>query len=86
VAGIERADDQLALAVDLHVLVLPVAVLAEDLGWLERVQRLRVRRVLDVIDAEPVGPGGHEHVPAHDGVELALHDVGGVRDSPDVLE
>jgi hypothetical protein len=86
VAWVKRADDQLALQIELHVLVLPVAVLAEDPRGLERVQRLGVRLVRDVVGPEAVATGGHEHVPARDGVELALHDLGGVRDTPDVLE
>ena len=36
---------------------------------------LGLRRVPDVIGPEAVATGGHEHVPARDGVELALHDV-----------
>ena len=85
VPRVERADDELAARVELHVLVLPVAVRGE-VGRQEGVQRLRVRGIAHVERAEAEAPRDHEHLAAPDGVELALGDAPGVRHPRDVLQ
>ena len=82
VPRIERADDQLALGVELHVLVLPVAAAASSAGRSRRqelVQRLRVRRVADVVRLEAEAARDDEDVLAAHLVELALGDAGRAR-------
>ena len=72
VTWIERADDQVAADVDVHVLVLPVPVRAEDPGRLERVEDLRIGRVADVDGLEAEAAGDDQDVAAAHLVELAL--------------
>ena len=86
VAWIERPDDQVALRVQLHVLVLPVTVVLVDLRRQVGVERLRVRRIGDVDRLEAETPGEDEDVLAPDLVELALDDQLGVGDPFDVVE
>ena len=83
---IERADDQVAADVDVHVLVLPVPVRAEDLGRLERVEDLQVGRVADVERLEAEAAGDDQDVAAAHLVELALDHLLGAGHARDVLE
>ncbi len=85
VARVERADDQLAARVDVHVLVLPVAVLPEDLGRLEGVEQPRLVRVAHVVGAKAEPAGRDEDAAAQDPVELALDEAGALHPPP-VLE
>jgi hypothetical protein len=85
-ARVQGPDDELAADVDLHVLVLPVALGTEHLGRLVRVQQLGRGGIGDVIGAEAVPPRGQQDLPAGDRVELALHDIRRVRHTADVLE
>ena len=75
VTRVERADDQVSAHVDVHVLVLPVTVRAEDLGRLERVEQPRAGRIADVEGLEAEAAGEDQHVPAANLVELALDDL-----------
>ncbi len=86
VPRVERADDQLAPHVEVHVLVLPVAVRTEDLRRLERVEQLRRLRVADVVGLEAVAAGRDQDLSIADRVELALHDLSRVRDAADVVQ
>ena len=85
VARIERADDQLALRVELHVLVLPVAARGQVVRD-ELVEQLRLRRIAHVVGLEPEAPRDHQDVLAAHLVELALGDAVGLRHPCDVLE
>src|SRR5204863_9999092 len=58
----------------------------EHLRWLVRVQQLRRGRIADVIGAEAIAPRRQQDLLAGDRVELALHDLRGVRHAADVLE
>jgi hypothetical protein len=86
VAWVEGADDQLPAGVQLHVLVLPVAELAEDLGRLERVEQPRVPAIAHVVCPKPEAPRGHEHPPAVHAIELALDDLARARHACHVLK
>ena len=86
VPWVERADDQVAADVDVHVLVLPVAVRAEDLGRLERVEHPRVGRIADVEGLEAEAAGDDQDVPTSNVVELALDDLRRSGHARDVLE
>ena len=85
VARIERADDQLALRVQLHVLVLPVAALGEIVRD-ELVQQHRILRVLDVVRLEAEAARDDENVVTAHAVELALGDPGRPRDPRQILQ
>src|SRR5206468_12383005 len=74
VARVERSDDELAPDVELHVLVLPVAVRPEDFWRLEGVEQAWRGGVADVVGLEAVPSGGDEDVSPGDAVELALDD------------
>ena len=86
VPRVERTDDQVALRVELHVLVLPVAVGRVDPGRHERVEELRVRCVGDVVRLEAEAAGDDEDVALADAVELAFGDAGGIGRAVHVLE
>ena len=86
VARVECTDDQVPAHVEIHVLVLPVAVGAEDVGRLERVQQLWRLRIADVVGLEAEPPGHDEDLAFSDRVELAFHDARRSRDARDVLE
>ena len=83
---IERADDQIAADVDVHVLVLPVPVRAEDLWRLEGVEDLHVGRIADVEGLEAEAAGDDQDVAAAHLVELALDHLLGAGHAGDVLE
>ena len=86
VPRIERTDDEFAAPVDVHVLVLPIAVRAEDVRGLECVEKLRPGRIADVqrLEAEPTRED--QHVPTAGAVELALDDHARSGDPCDVFQ
>ena len=86
VTRVEGADDQVAADVDVHVLVLPVAVRTEDLGRLERVEHARVGRVADVERLEAEAAGDDQHVPPLRPVELPFDDLRRAGHARHVLE
>ena len=83
---IERADDQVPADVDVHVLVLPVPVRAEDPGRLERVQDLRAGRVAHVDGLEAEAASDDQNVATAHLVELALDHLLRPGHARDVLE
>ena len=85
-ARIECADDQVAADVDVHVLVLPVTVRAEDLRRLERVEDLHVGRVADIKRLEAEAARDDQDVAAPDLVEFSFDHLLCAGNARDVLE